>query len=306
MSPKRKVPANLAAARAKRHPTAAPPAVLEEPAAQENRPVQSATTALVTAPPDPPRHRKPSGRAPTIGLDGPEAEWDYGDGCWRTPGGSVHEVLQHKKLKLSAEAERALCVDIDREVAGEPPHERKSAACALSLTVPASCRHLLKAPAVPCLGGRVTGAREAAWYAEVRAALTTAVHRSEVLPKGAWTPSGEIHVLRPAVREQQPGGGWRMKSTYWPAVEARLASAGVSRAQYEVHLRAEFAAQLQAAEVKLQARRAVVCEEAEAEWRERGEAWAATWKKAALERQARREADPDYTMLAERVAGLGL
>jgi hypothetical protein len=42
--------------------------------------------------------------------------WDEDVGCWRTPGGSLHEVQRHKKRKLEAETERALCERIDSEV----------------------------------------------------------------------------------------------------------------------------------------------------------------------------------------------
>ena len=114
MPPARRVPANLAAARLKRHP--APSAAAAPPL----------TDPPVTDPPvaDPPAiirepirwHRKPSGRAPQIGLDGLEAEWDYEVGCWCDPGGSVHEVMHNKKRKLTAEAQRAPCVQIDSDL----------------------------------------------------------------------------------------------------------------------------------------------------------------------------------------------
>ena len=99
-------------------PVADPP--VADPPASCAATSSTATAAPVTAPPsgpaDPPRHRKPSGRAPRIGLDGPEAEWDYDVGCWRSPGGSVHDVMHNKKRKLTAEAQRALCVQIDSEI----------------------------------------------------------------------------------------------------------------------------------------------------------------------------------------------
>ena len=85
----------------------------------------------------------------------------------------------------------------------------------------------------------------------------------EMQPATTWTPNGDIHVLRPAVFERKPGGGRRLRSTYWEAVDEALESASISRSTYEGHMRAAFAAQMLKVEEKLRKRRAEICKERE-------------------------------------------
>ena len=321
MPPARKVPANLAAARKKRHPAAPAP---EQPAAQENLapeqlpaaslaasvsalsmaaaagssaaakesdlqqesglqltvaappvaaplaappvaaplvadpPLSSAAassaaaTALVAAPPseppDPPRHRKPSGRAPRIGLDGPEAEWDHDVGCWRTPGGSVHEVLHNKKRRLDAEAQRALCVQIDGEIVD-------ASGC-----VPTQ-RGVTKLLVVSESELRTLDPRSSQLFQDMRCAhghhghgVFRTLHQCEAdgCPKRVWGEEfsnalegaipGCKRSLARVGREQQLFV-WRAGG-YWEDVEERLSGTGISVDRYERFVQAEIEAKV--------------------------------------------------------------
>jgi predicted component of type VI protein secretion system len=127
-----------AAASSAAAPNAPPPVAAPPNAAQLTTQLTTQLTAPPDAPPDaqpdaaalpstavsatgPPVHPKPRGRAPTVGVgsDAEETTWDEHAGCWRTPGGGVHEVQRHKKRKLEAEAERALCERIDSKIHGD-------------------------------------------------------------------------------------------------------------------------------------------------------------------------------------------
>ena len=135
-------------------PTAAPPPAAAPPAA-------SSSSKLL-----PSVHRKPRGRPPTIGAgeDAPEAKWDEQVGCWRTPGGSVHDVQRHKKRKLDAETKHALCERVDSDV-----HHDVAAAAADATAAATAVKFHAEAAAS---GAAALAAARAAYVAARRAAPT--------------------------------------------------------------------------------------------------------------------------------------
>jgi hypothetical protein len=211
----------------------------------------TATAAPVTAPPsgpaDPPRHRKPSGRAPRIGLDGPEAEWDYDVGCWRSPSGSVHDVMHNKKRKLTAEAQRALCVQIDSEIcdaAGCVPTQRgvvrllvvsESDLCKLDprvgrLFAPMPCIHS-ETRSLPypkwCTQCDVGGCPKHAWGEELWSALEYATPGCKIRCGGR-----ELELIM-----------WR-EGGYWQDVEGRLDGTAISVNEFQDILHAAIKAEV--------------------------------------------------------------
>ena len=328
MPPKKKVPANLAAARKNRHSSAGEPAAAQQSAQPQppHEPPQPQPPSQPpppqpqppSQPPPPPAQQQqpqqqqpqqpsaptwddaaaasssaaaaliPRPRGPTPKVGSVDATWDGVDGCWRGPDGSEHTPADNPKRDAEADARRELCVRIDREAAGEPPRERKGVSKTFTLVVPESCVPLLQAPR-DAMGYEYVGpALRGRWYEQVRAIFEAAIDGCEVqLPRLC-----ELHVLRPAAIEMDHEWGLRITSTYWPAVDERLAAAGLSRAQFESCMRAEWAAAMLRAEAELREKRRKLCAKIEAERREAYAANLAEMQKRQREReQARREAD---------------
>ena len=61
-----------------------------------------------------PGHRKPRGPVPKT-LNQEECSWDVGDAQWHTPGGRVHEVVDHAKREAEAVRQRERYVHLEIE-----------------------------------------------------------------------------------------------------------------------------------------------------------------------------------------------